>query len=61
MMHGHEKSHPVIVAMKPANKAKELAAEASAGAKPRSRWSEGWGPRGMRTSKARTGLSARLA
>ena len=32
MMHGHEKSDPVIVAMKPANKAKELAAEASAGA-----------------------------
>jgi hypothetical protein len=32
MMHGHEKSDPVIVAMKPTNKAKELAAEASAGA-----------------------------
>ena len=32
MMHGHEKSDPVIVAMKPANKAKELTAEASAGA-----------------------------
>ena len=32
MMHGHEKSDLVIVAMKPANKAKELAAEASAGA-----------------------------
>jgi hypothetical protein len=31
-MHGHEKSDPVIVAMKPANKAKELTAEASAGA-----------------------------
>jgi hypothetical protein len=29
MMHGHEKSDPVIVAVKPANKAKELAAEAS--------------------------------
>src|ERR1700757_5346706 len=28
---------------------------------PRSRWSEGRGPRGMRTSKARTGLRARLA
>src|SRR6516225_1274351 len=27
----------------------------------RSRWSEGRGPRGMRTSKARTGLRARLA
>ena len=32
MMHGHEKSDLVIVAMKPANKAKEPAAEASAGA-----------------------------
>ncbi len=27
----------------------------------RSRWSQGRGPRGMRTGKARTGLSARLA
>src|SRR5262249_919356 len=27
----------------------------------RSRWSEGRGPRGIRTSKARTGLRARLA
>ena len=32
MMHGHEKSDLVIVAMKPANKAKEAHAEASAGA-----------------------------
>jgi hypothetical protein len=32
MMHGHEKWDPTIVAMKSANKAKELAAEASAGA-----------------------------
>ena len=32
MMHGHEKSDLVIVAMKPANKAKEAPAEASAGA-----------------------------
>ena len=31
MMHGHEKSDLVIVAMKPANKAKEPTAEASAG------------------------------
>jgi RNA-directed DNA polymerase len=30
MMHGHEKSDPVIVAMKPANKAEQLAAEPSA-------------------------------
>ena len=32
MMHGHEKSDLVIVAMKPANKARKLPAEASAGA-----------------------------
>jgi methionyl-tRNA synthetase len=32
MMHGHEKSDLVIVAMKPANKAKEPTAEASVGA-----------------------------
>src|SRR6266567_1057011 len=32
MMHGHEKSDLAIVAMKPANKAKEPTAEASAGA-----------------------------
>jgi RNA-directed DNA polymerase len=31
MMHGHEKSDLVIVAMKPANKAKKPTAEASAG------------------------------
>src|SRR5215831_7529262 len=30
MMHGHEKSDPAIVAMKPANKAKQPAAEQSA-------------------------------
>ena len=32
MMHGHEKSDPVIVAMKPANKAEQPTVEASAGA-----------------------------
>jgi RNA-directed DNA polymerase len=32
MMHGHEKSDLVIVAMKPASKAEEPTAEASAGA-----------------------------
>ena len=61
MMHGREKSDLAIVAMKPANKANEPTAEASTGATQRSRWSEGRGPRGMRTSKARTGLRARLA
>src|SRR6516162_8930638 len=30
MMHGHEKSDPAIVAMKPANKVEQLAAEQSA-------------------------------
>src|ERR1700759_836681 len=30
MMHGHEKSDPAIVAMKPANKAEQLSAERSA-------------------------------
>ena len=30
MMHGHEKSDPVIVAMKPANKAEDSVAERSA-------------------------------
>ena len=61
MMHGREKSDLAIVAMKPANKANEPTAEASTGQTQRSRWSEGRGPRGMRTSKARTGLRARLA
>ena len=32
MMHGHEKSDSVIVAVKPANKAEQLTAERSAGA-----------------------------
>src|SRR6202022_2623397 len=46
MMHGREKSDSAIVAEKPTNKAVPTA---------RSRWSEGWGPRGTRISKARTG------
>ena len=56
-MHGHEKSDSVIVAEKPANKAREATAEASAGvnaaelAQPRAER-----PREMRTSKARAGL-----
>lgn len=46
MMHDREKSDSAIVAGKPTNKA----------VRPRrSRWSEGRGPRGTRTSKARTG------
>ena len=59
MMHGHEKSDPAIVAVKPANKAEQLAAEQSAAEQPqRSRWSQGRGPREMRTSKARAGRRA---
>ena len=46
MMHGHEKSDSAIVAMKPRTKPSDP---------PRSRWSEGRGPRGMRASKARAG------
>src|SRR4029077_20469732 len=62
MMHGHEKSDSVVVAAKPANKAAPRCGAVRGGGKPqRSRWSEGRGPRGMRTGKARTGLSARLA
>ena len=59
MMHGHEKSDPAIVAVKPANKAEQPAVEQSAaGRTQRSRWSQGRGPRGMRTSKARAGRRA---
>ena len=46
MMHGHEKSDPEIVAMKPTNKPANAL---------RSWWSEGQGPREMRASKARSG------
>jgi RNA-directed DNA polymerase len=47
MMNGQEKSDPAIVAVKPTNKAERSGW--------RSRWSQGRGPRGMRTSKARAG------
>ena len=62
MMHGHEKSDLVIVA----DEADEQSEESSLrrrlrGRSQRSRWSEGRGPRGIRTSKARTGLRTRLA
>jgi hypothetical protein len=50
MMNGTKKSDLAIVAMKPTNKA--------GGRRRRSRWSQGQGPRGTRTSKARTGRSA---
>jgi hypothetical protein len=48
MMYGREKSDPAMG--KPKNKARS--------GPQRSRWSEGWGPRGTRTSKARTGHRA---
>ena len=63
MMHGHEKSDLVIVAVKPTNKAKrKLPAEvfSQVGGRSGVCGSEGRGPRGIRTSKARTGLITRL-
>jgi hypothetical protein len=61
-MHGHEKSDLVVVAVKPANKAKKAPCGGVLwGWSQRCRWSEGRGPRGIRTSKARTGLRTRLA
>jgi hypothetical protein len=53
MMHGHEKSDLVIVAMKPANKAGSPLPRRLRGGTQRSRWSEGRGPRGIRTSTTR--------
>src|SRR5271169_2761028 len=52
MMYGREKSDSAIVAGKPTNKV----VSATAG-----RWSQGRGPKGMRTSKARFGHSAENA
>ena len=62
MMHGHEKSDLVIVAVKLANKAKEAhCGGVCGGERSGVRWSEGRGPRGIRTSTTRTGPRARLA
>ena|SRR5438045_29768 len=62
MMHGHEKSDLVIVAMKPANKAKKApCGGVCGGGRSGVGGAKGGGPRGIRTSKARTGLRARLA
>jgi hypothetical protein len=58
MMHGHEKSDLVIVAVKPANKGVPPRSSPRRNQPLRSRWSKGRGPRGMRIGKARTGLSA---
>ena len=49
MMHGHEKSDLAIVALKPANKAEQSAAESV---------ERRAGTKGMRTSKARAGRRA---
>ena len=49
MMHGRERSDPVIVAMKSPNKT---------GDRQRRQWSEGRGPRRTRASTARTGHRA---
>ena len=49
MMHGRKKSDPVVVAVKPTNKAGATAAES---VEPRA------GAKGTRASKARTGLRA---
>ena len=54
MMHGHEKSDLVIVAVKPTNKARKLAAEASAGAVVAELVERRAGAKGIHTSKART-------
>ena len=54
MMHGREKSDHAIVAMKPANKAEPTAESRTR----RSRWSEGRGPRGMRSSTTRASDTA---
>jgi hypothetical protein len=56
MIHGHEKSDLVIVAMKRANKAKKAPAEAFAGRSQRCRWSEGRGPRGIPPAKHAPGI-----
>jgi hypothetical protein len=55
MMHGHEKSDLVIVAMKPANKAKKAHCEASAGVVAAVSVERRAGAKGNSTSKARAG------
>ena len=57
MMHGHEKSDLVIVAVKPANKARKApCGGVCGGGRSGVGGSEGRGPRGIRTGKARTGI-----
>ena len=61
MMHGHEKSDLVIVAMKPANKAKEAHCGGVCGGERSGVGGGRAGARGIRTSTTRTGPRARLA
>ena len=62
MMHGYEKSDLVIVADEAGEQSEESSLRRRLrGRSQRCRWSEGRGPRGIRTSKARTGLRTRLA
>src|SRR5262245_56652683 len=59
MMHGHEQPDLVRVEMK--NSEESPLRRRLRGRSQRCRWSEGRGPRGIRTSKARTGIRARVA
>ena len=55
MMHEREKSDPAIGAGKPTNKADATNHAVHGVTDAADRWSKGRGPRGTRTSKARTG------
>ena len=62
MMHGHEKSDLVIVAVKPTNKARKApCGGVCRGGRSGVGGAKGGGQGGIRTSKARTGLRTRLA
>ena len=63
MMHGHEKSDLVMMSCEADEQSEEssLRRRLRGRSQQRSRWSEGRGPRGIRTSKARTGTRTRLA
>src|SRR5262249_41763644 len=61
MMHGHEKADLVIVAMKPANKAKKAPAEASAGAVAAVSVERMAGAKGNTHQQSTHGLRARIA
>ena len=55
MMHGHEKSDPAIVAVKPANKAEPAVEQSTAEPTAAEPGEPRRGPREMRISKARAG------